>query len=42
MNIDPNDISVWFYSDSDLAISPSDSVTGLRREIGLVFTVREE
>lgn len=33
MNIDPNDISVWFYGDSDLAISPSDHVTGLRREL---------
>lgn len=33
MTIDPNDISVWFYSDSDLAISPSDGVTGPRREL---------
>lgn len=33
MTINPNDISVWFYDDSDLAISPSDHVTGLRREL---------
>lgn len=33
MTINPNDISVWFYGDSDLAISPSDHVTGLRREL---------
>lgn len=31
--IDPSDISVWFHGDGDLAISPSDGVTGLRREL---------